>query len=156
MGVNIWRRLLTALAGAVCAPHLKHLWLDNLSLDSGCISKLSELLPQDTFPELETLSLDDNPDIRDDGVISLVRGLVTAWCLIRLRKLSLIHVRMGNPSMELIARLVPGAEISRNLRNLDISGNDRVSNKGICALAPAVKVARVRWLPKLQGFMPMD
>jgi hypothetical protein len=100
---------------------------------------LSGLLGMDTFPMLHHLSVAGNRGLGDDGVAVLVEGLLAAPCT-RLAELSLRRCEMGDQGLAALAQVVNAGHFER-LKEIDLSYNFAVTDKGVCVLARAIDAA---------------
>lgn len=148
--VDEWGRLLSALAGASCASQLTSLDFDVCAWCRGPMAVLSKWLGQDAFPKLETLSLCFNYDLKDDGVVNLVRGLLAAPRT-RLMELLLSGVDMGDGGMGALASLVRAGCFER-LKSLSVAGHSKVTDEGVCSFAQVVAATGKLDLPELSKF----
>ena len=147
-----WDGLLGALAGAQCATQLTSLELPHSCWRAAPMATFAELMSQDVFPLLRRLvimssSLYYHSGTEDAQVAVLARGLQEA-SRIRLKELHLNSIGVGDAGMAALAGVLHAGHFEQ-LENISISGNNNVSDKGVCLWARA---AQDTGLPMLSEF----
>jgi hypothetical protein len=139
--------LFQALSRAGFAPQLELLKLEGCNIGHQGIEMLATLLGQDMFPALKDLSVAENKDLADAGVVALTNALLSATRT-RLVSLNLSDVQMDLVGMNALEAVILGGAFGE-LEILNLSSNESLSDQAVLVLAGAVHRATIG-LPNLR------